>query len=41
MYEKKENRPNHKQCYDLEMRQTSKIHLFAKAFIPFIKVKRK
>jgi hypothetical protein len=41
LYEKKEHRPNHRQCYDLEMKDMLKIHLFAKVFVHSLKVKRK
>ena len=41
MYKKIDKRENRKQCYDLEVRQAQKIHLFARIFHPNIKVKRK
>ena len=41
LYKKIDKRENRKQCYDLEVRQAQKIHLFARVFHPHIKVKRK
>lgn len=41
LYKKSDKRKNRKQCYDLEVRQAQKIHLFARIFHPHIKVKRK
>ena len=41
LYKKSDKRKNRKQCYDLEVRQAQKIHLFARIFHPNIKVKRK
>ena len=41
LYKKFDKRENRKQCYDLELRQMQKIHLFARVFYPHIKVKRK
>jgi hypothetical protein len=41
LYKKPDKRQNRKQCYDLEIRKVSKIHLFARVFHPHIKVQRK
>jgi hypothetical protein len=38
---KKKYAERHKKCYDLRLSQMTKIHLFAKVFLPFIKVQRK
>ena len=38
---KKKYSEKHKKCYDLTLSQMTKVHLFAKVFLPFIKVQRK